>query len=101
MALVVLEVADDHGGLLEPGHQAQGREVRDHVEVAVAELPIGEFVAGDGLHLHVDGEQVIAAVGAVPGGALEEEVGIEALAHEAAVEIGEDHQHGVDIIFTG
>ena len=68
------------------------------MEVTVAELPIGELVAGDRLHLHVDGEKIVAAVGTIGGAAFEEELGVEAFTHEAAVEIGEDHEDGVDLI---
>ena len=45
-----------------PAAAAQGGEVGDEVEVAVAALPVGVGVALDRFHLHVDGEQVVAGV---------------------------------------
>ena len=60
----------------------QRREVGYQVEVAVAEFPVGIAVAGDRLHLHVDGEQVVAGMGADRVGVIEEEPGVEALAEQ-------------------
>ena len=47
-------------GPLVPGQRAQRVEVGHHLEVAVAALPRGHRVAADGVHLDVDGEQVVA-----------------------------------------
>ena len=47
------------------GHAAQRGQVGRHDEVAVAALPRRDRVAVDGVHLDVDGEQVVAALGAV------------------------------------
>ena len=67
------------------------------MDVAVAALPVREPVARDRLHLHVDGQQVVAGVAAVRERVLEEEVRVEALAHEAPVVVGEDDEDGVDL----
>ena len=79
----------------------QRGEVGDEVDVAVAEVPAGELVAGHRLHLEVGGEQVVAAVGAVGGHVLEEEVGREALAAQPAVVVGEAGDDRVDLAGRG
>ena len=50
---------------LVPRDRPQRVEVGLHLEVAVAALPRRHLVAVDGLHVDVDGEQVVAALGAV------------------------------------
>jgi hypothetical protein len=67
------------------------------VEVAVAGLPARVFVAGDDVHLHVAGEQVVAGVHAAVGHLLQEIRPHDPLAHEAAVHVGEDGEHGLDL----
>ena len=49
-----------------PGDPAQRGHVRPHDEVAVAAFPGRDLVAVDGVHVHVDGEQVVAALGEAP-----------------------------------
>ena len=93
----VLEIAEDESGAVEPGGGPERGQVGDHVEVAVAQLPVGVGVPGDRLHLHVDGQQVVAAVGPVVGDLLDEMVGVESLAVDPAVVVGERHHHGVDV----
>jgi len=90
----VVDIAVDEGGLGLPGGEAEGGEVGEEVEVAVAEFPVGEAVAGDGLHFGVGGEEVVAGVGAMGGDVIEEEGGVEAFAHESAVVIGEGGDDG-------
>lgn len=51
---------------------------------------------GDGHHLHVRREQIVACVRAVLGGAVEEEISVESLAHHATVHVREAHDHRVD-----
>ena len=97
----MIDVAVDEGGAFLPTEAAEGGHVGDEVEVAVAEFPVGELVAGDGVHFGVGGEQVVAGVGAVAGDVVEEEPGVEALAHEAAVVIGEGGDDGVDVTGFG
>jgi hypothetical protein len=96
----VVEIAVDEGGFVLPAQAAGGAHFGDEEEVAVAELPVGELVAGDGLHFGVGGEQVVAGVGAVGGDFVEEVLGVEALAHEAAVVIGEGGDDGIDGSFA-
>src|SRR5690606_27100216 len=47
------QVGDGHGGARVPGQAAQGVEVGEHGEVAVARLPGGHGVAVDGVHVGV------------------------------------------------
>ena len=88
-------VAEHHRGAVEPRADAHRRQVRHEVDVAVPAGPVAEAVALDRFHLHVDGEEVVAGVGAA-GGVVEEESGVETLAHQPAVEIGEGDDDGVD-----
>ncbi len=90
-------VAQHEGGPVGPGRRAQGGQVGDKMEIAVAPLPVGVAVAGHRLHLHVDGQQVIAAVGAVADGIVDEEAGVESFAHRSTEMIGEGHDHRVDL----
>ena len=66
-------------------------------EVAVAALPRGHRIAGDRLHLDIDAEQVVAALGAVLGDLREEVAGGQPLALQAALHVGERQQHRVDL----
>ena len=78
------------------GTSRRCREVGLHHEVAVAALPRRHRVAVDGVHLDVDGEQVVARLGVVLEHLLDEVVADEALALEAALHVGEDEQDRVD-----
>ena len=49
----------------QPGNHSQGAHVGRHHHVAVARLPTRHSVSVDGVHLHIDREQVVAAFGAV------------------------------------
>jgi hypothetical protein len=62
----------------------------------VAERPGRRLVAGHRLHLHVDGQQIVAAVGLLDH-AVEEEARRHALAHEAALHVREGDHHRVDL----
>ena len=79
---------------------AERGEVRHQVHVTVAPFPVGEFVSADRFHLHVDRQQVVAAVRTVVGDLFQEETRVEPLAGQSAVEIGETDQHGVDRAFV-
>ena len=72
-------------------------EVGVHGEVAVAAVPGGHRVAVDGVHLGVDGEEVVAALGAVLEDLVEEEAGGEPLALEPPLHVGEGQDDGVDL----
>ena len=68
-----LHVGQAQRRALLPRHRPQRVEVGRHHEVAVAALPRGHRVAVDGVHLDVDREQVVAALGAVVDHLVEEE----------------------------
>ena len=90
-------VAEDERRPLEPRDPAQRGEVRVEREVAVAALPAGDLVPRDGIHLHLQREQVVAALDRVPCLELaQEELGVDALAHQAALHVGEGDDDRVD-----
>ena len=66
-----------------------------HLEVAVAPLPRGHLVAVDRVHVDVDREQVVAALGAVVDDVVEEVPRGQALALKASLHVGERQQDGV------
>ena len=77
------------------GIGAQRVEVGHHLEVAVAALPRRHLVAVDGLHVHVHGQQVVAALGAVLEHVVHEVRGGQALALQPALHVGDGQEHGV------
>src|SRR6266545_8332143 len=81
---------------LEPGKTPEGGEVRLQVEVSVAALPARHRVARLGIHLHVEREQVVAALDPVLGGLVEEELGLLALAQQATLHVSESGHDRVD-----
>ena len=90
-------VAEDERSRLEPRDPAQRVEVRGEPEVAVATLPAGDLVPGNGVHLHLEREQVVAALDRVPGlELLQEELAVDPLAHQAALHVGERDDDRVD-----
>jgi hypothetical protein len=93
----ILEIAQDESALLEPARDAQRAEIGDEVEVTVSELPVGEFVTGNRLHLHVRREEVVAAVRPAVDDIFHEHFGIETLAEEAPVMVGEADDDRLDI----
>ena len=54
-------------------------------------------VAVDGVHVDVDGEQVVAALGAVREHVVEEVPRVQPLALQPALHVGEGDDHGVDL----
>jgi len=73
-------------------------------EMAVAGIPVGVPVALHHVHLDVGGEEVVTGLDALPGrpvradDVVQEEPARHPLAHEAALEVGEGHDHGVDLV---
>ena len=72
-----------------PARRSQRRDVRPDFEVAVAGRPRGHRVALDGVHLDVDGQQVVAGLGAVRDHVLDEVPADEPLALDPALHVGE------------
>ena len=96
-AVVPADIAEDERRRLEPGDPPQRREVRLEGEVAVASLPARELVAGDGIHLHLEREQVVAALDRMAGAdLLDEELAVQPLPHEPALHVRERDDDGVD-----
>jgi hypothetical protein len=79
-----------------PRDRAQGVEIRLEHEVPVATRPTRHRVALDGLHVHVHGEQVVAALGVVLDHLVEEMGGGQPFALEAPLHVGDREQDGVD-----
>ncbi len=95
-AVLPLQVdeAERRGG--QPRHRHQGGEVGRHHEVAVAARPRGHGIAVDRVHLHVDGQQVVAGLGAVGDDLVEKEARVHALALQPSLHVGQAQQHRVD-----
>ena len=66
-------------------------------EIAKSLLPARELEPFERVHLHVDGEQVIAAMRAVRRAVAQKEFARNALADEPAVLIGENDDDGIDL----
>ncbi len=66
-------------------------------EVAVAALPRRHRVAVHGVHLDIDGEQVVAPLGTVLDDLVDEVPGGQSLALQPALHIGQAEQDGVDL----
>jgi hypothetical protein len=94
---VPLHVAEDERRRLEPRDPPERREVGPELEIAVPLLPARDLVARDGLHLHVEREQVVAALDLVPGADLLDEVlAVEPFSHQATLHVGEGDDDRVD-----
>ena len=73
------------------------REIRFHREVPVSPLPARDLVARDRIHLHVEREQVVAALDRVlVRHLLAEELRVEPFSHEPALHVGERDDDRVD-----
>ncbi len=72
------------------------REVRREPEIAVALVPARQCVAGNGVHLHLEREEVVTALDAVLGCFLDEELAVETLAHQAPLHVREGDDDRVD-----
>ena len=94
-----LHVAEDERGRLEPRDPPQRREVGHDVEVAVALVPARDLVPRHGVHLHLEREQVVAALDGVlrVEHLLDEELAVEPLAHQASLHVGERDDDRVDL----
>ena len=79
------------------GMQAQRGEVRRHHHVAVAGLPARHRVPVDGVHVDVDGQQVVAALGAVRDDVVDEQPRRDPFAGQPALHVGEGDDDGVDV----
>ena len=96
-AVVPAEVGHHQRGAGQPRDAAQRGEVRRHHHVAVAGLPARHGVSVDGVHVDVDGQQVVAAFGAVRGDVVDEQPRRDPFAGQPALHVGEGDDHGVDV----
>ena len=95
VVVVVEHVGQHQRGAFEPRQLAQRGEVGLQDEIAVALVPARRRVARHRLHVDVVGEQVVAGV-RLGVRAVDEILGLEALADEAALHVDHGHQHGID-----
>ena len=96
---MVEDVAQHERGSRQPRSAPQRGEVRLHDEIAIALFPIGHGVARHRLHIDVVGEQIVAAMRLLMG-ATEEKLGLEALADEPPLHVGEAGDDRVDLAGT-
>ena len=68
-----VQVGGDQGGSGQPRSQTEGVKVGPHRHIAVAAAPARHGVTLDRVHLHVDGEQIVAALSTVRRGILQEQ----------------------------
>ena len=94
--VVPQHVAEDERRRLEPRNAAQRPEVGHEPEVAVAAFPTGDLIAGHRIHLHLEGEQVVAPLDTVVDDLVEEVLGVDALAEQPALHVGEGDDDRVD-----
>ena len=100
-AVLPAEIGHQQDGAVVPRDPAQGVHVWRHHEVAVAALPARHRVAVHGVHVDVDREQVVAALGAVLRHLVQEVLHGEPLALEAALHVGDDKENCVDRAAVG
>ena len=78
--VVIEQVGQTHRGAGQPRQWAQGGKIGLHHVIAVARLPVRRFVAGHGIHFHINCQQVVAGMGFFKA-AIEKERGVKAFAH--------------------
>ena len=91
------EVALDHGRARQVRQQPDGLRVEHELHVAVALLPRRHRVAVHGVHVDVDGQQVVAALGAVLEHVVDEVRSVQPLALQPALHVGEGDDDRVDV----
>ena len=94
----VEEIAHHERSPLDPRRDADRGGVDHRPHVAVPELVARELVPGNRVVVHVGGDEVVAVLGSLrPTHMVEVEPTGRALADETSLQIGEHHQHGVDV----
>jgi hypothetical protein len=91
------QVALDHRRRRLMGEAPDRVEVESELHVAVALLPRRHRVAVDRVHVDVDAQQVVAALRAVVDHHVDEVLGVQPLALQPALHVGERDDHGVDL----
>ena len=90
-------VGEHQRGARLPGHYPERVEVGYEHEVAVPGLPRGELVTVHGVHVRVDGQQVGARLSAVRHHLVEEVPGVEPIALQPALHVGQGDDDRVDV----
>src|SRR2546429_410221 len=94
------DVAEDQGGLFEPGEPSNRRQIGVAVHVSIAGAPVGELETRQRLVVDVHRQQVVARVQALID--VVEKVGArQPLSHQASLEVGDGDDHGVDLARLG
>ena len=96
-AVVPEQIGDDQRRPGQPRNKPQRRQIRSHHHVAVPGLPARHRVAIDGVHVHVDGQEVVAALSAVRGNLLDEQPRRDPFAGQPALHVGEGDDDRVDL----
>ena len=96
VGVMVDQVREHERGRRLPGGAAQRLHVGLHDVVAIARRPACRGIALHRVHLDVGREQVVAAMRLFPA-ALDEETGVKALAHQAALHVDGGDDDGVDL----
>ena len=91
------QIGDHQGRARLPWNAAQRGQVGRHHHVAVTGFPVRHGIAGHGVHVDVDGQQITAALGAVRGHLVDEELTRHPFADQSALHVGERHDDGVDV----
>ncbi len=91
-----LEVALHERSSGQVGEQPGGALVEHELHVAVPALPRRDRVPVDGVHVDIDGEQVVAALGAVSDHVVGEVAAVQPLALQPALHVGEPDDDRVD-----
>ena len=71
------------------------------MKIAITHLPIGKAIAGNRLHFHIGGEQIVASVSAEAGSLVQKHLGRETLAGQTSVVICKTHDHRLDLLPCG
>ncbi len=95
MGMVVKHVAKDERRAGKPWCAAQRLEVRLQHEIAIALVPARRLVTRHRFHLDIDAEQIVAAVCFLIA-AVDEKLGMEALADETALQVHHRRHHRID-----
>src|SRR5262245_46370001 len=93
---MVEHIAQHERGSRQPRNTPQRGEIRLQDEIAIAFFPIGHCIARHRLHIDVVGEQIVAAMRLLMR-ASEEILGLEALADESSLHVGEAGDDRVDL----
>ena len=96
MGVVIQQVAQHQHGSRQPGQGAQRGKIGLHHIIAIAGGPACGFVALHGVHFHVGGQQIVAAMRFFEP-AIDEELRVKALSHQTALHIGCADQDGIDL----